>query len=78
MAAFSVFFDGPQAFGIQQVEALNADEAIKKVAAIHTGSRLAVIKTAELDGCNQHKLLAAWISGKALVKIDEKDLRHRN
>jgi hypothetical protein len=73
MAAFSVFFDGPQAFGIQPVEAINANDAIEKVAAIHTGSRLAAIETAELNGCNQHKLLAAWISGKALVKTDKKD-----
>jgi hypothetical protein len=51
MATFSVFFDGPQAFAMQPVEAINANDAIEKVAAIHTGSRLTAIETAELEGC---------------------------
>jgi hypothetical protein len=56
---FLDFLRWPTAFGIQPVEAINADDTIEKVAAIHTGSKLAAIKIAELDGCNQHKLLAA-------------------
>jgi hypothetical protein len=35
MAAFSVFFDGPQAFGIQPVEAMDAEHAIEIATTIH-------------------------------------------
>ncbi len=52
---FLDFLRWPTAFGIQ-VDEIKAEDAIEKVADIHTSSRLAAIETAELDGSNQHKL----------------------
>jgi hypothetical protein len=68
MIGFSVFFDGPLGFGIQPVNAVDSDHAVEIVSAMHPGARLAAVETSELEGCNKHRLLAGWISGKAVVK----------
>lgn len=70
MPAFSVFFDGPQAFGIHPVEATDADHAIEIVSRTYPGSRLSAVPTSFLDGCDKHKILVAWITGRATVKIE--------
>ena len=61
--SFAVFFDGPEAFGIQPVDALDAKHAVEIASALHPGARLAAVPSRELEGCNKHKLLKAWIRG---------------
>jgi hypothetical protein len=62
MAEFSMFFDGPIGFGIQPVDAIDAAHAVEIASAIHPGSRFSAVPTNELEGCDRHKVLAAWIS----------------
>jgi hypothetical protein len=61
MASFSVFFDGPLGFGIQPVDAIDAAHAVEITSEIHGGSRFSAVPTEELEGCDKHKLLRAWI-----------------
>jgi hypothetical protein len=68
MISFSVFFDGPLGFGIQPDDAVDSDHAIEIVSAMHPGARLAAVETSEIVGCNKHRLLAGWITGKVIVK----------
>jgi hypothetical protein len=70
MTRFSVFFDGPLGFGIQPVDAVNSEHAVEIVSAMHSGARLAAVETAELEGCNKHRILVGWITGKAIVNRD--------
>jgi hypothetical protein len=60
--SFAVFFDGPEAFGIQSVNAIDAEHAVEIASALHPGSRLAAVPSYALEGCNKHKVLAAWLS----------------
>ncbi|MCS5692611.1 hypothetical protein NZK33_11520 [Cyanobium sp. FGCU-6] len=64
MASFSVFFDGPLGFGIQLVDAIDADHAVEITSGIHGGSRFSAVPPKELEGCDKHKLLRAWIRGE--------------
>ena len=64
MASFYVFFDGPIGFGIQPVDAIDAAHAVKITSGIHGGSRFSTVPSEELEGCDKHKLLRAWISGE--------------
>jgi len=63
--SFAVFFDGPRAFGIEPVSAIDAEHAVEIASALHPGSRLAAVPSHELEGCNKHKVLAAWLSTTA-------------
>jgi hypothetical protein len=60
--SFAVFFDGPEAFGIEHVNAMAAEHAVEIASALHPGSRLAAVPFYALEGCNKHKVLAAWLS----------------
>jgi hypothetical protein len=60
--SFGVFFDGPEAFGIEPVKAIDAEHAVEIASALHQGARLAAVPSVELEGCNKHKVLAAWLS----------------
>jgi len=60
--SFAVFFDGPDAFGIHPVNAIDAEHAVEIASAFYPGSRLAAVPSGELEGCNKHKELAAWLS----------------
>ncbi|MFN4865863.1 MAG: hypothetical protein ACK5GZ_06030 [Cyanobium sp.] len=64
MASFSVFFDGPIDFGIQPVDAIDAAHAVEITSGIHGGSRFSAVPSEELEGCDKHKLLRAWIRGE--------------
>lgn len=68
MVSFSVFFDSRLGFGIQPVDAVDSDHAVEIASAMHPGARLAAVETAQLEGCDKHRLLAAWISGKAIAR----------
>jgi hypothetical protein len=57
--SFAVFFDGPEAFGIQPVNAVDAEHAVEIASAFYPGSRLAAVPSYALEGCNKHKVLAA-------------------
>jgi hypothetical protein len=59
--SFAVFFDGPEAFGIQPVNAIDAQHAVEIASSFYPGSRLAAVPSRELEGCNKHKVLAAWL-----------------
>jgi len=60
--SFAVFLDGPEAFGIEPVKAIDAEHAIEIASALHQGARLAAVPSYALEGCNKHKVLAAWLS----------------
>ena len=60
--SFAVFFDGPEAFWIKPVDAMDAEHAVKFASALHPGARLAAVPSYALEGCNKHKVLAAWLS----------------
>jgi len=47
--SFAVFFDGPEAFGIEPVNAIDAEHAVEAVPSY------------ALKGCSKHKVLAAWL-----------------
>jgi hypothetical protein len=64
MTSFSVFFDGPSGFGIQPVDAIDADHAVEITSGIHCGSRFSAVPSEELEGRDKHKLLQAWICGE--------------
>jgi hypothetical protein len=70
MASYSVFFDGPKAFGIQPVDAVDAAHAVEIATAIHPESRLAAVPTKDLDGCNPNRVLAAWLTGCATMSVN--------
>jgi hypothetical protein len=55
---FSMFFDWPKAFGIQPVNAINAEHAVEIASALHPGSNLAAVPSYALEGCNKHKDLS--------------------
>ncbi len=57
--SFAVFFDGPETFGIQSVNAIDAEHAAEIASALYPGSRLAAVPCYALEGCNKHKVLAA-------------------
>jgi hypothetical protein len=59
--SFAVFFDGPDAFGIHPVDAIDAEHAVEITSAFYPGARLAAVPSRELEGCNKHKVLAAWL-----------------
>jgi hypothetical protein len=59
--SFAVFFDGPDAFGIHPVNAIDAEHAVEIASALHQGARLAAVPSYALEGCNKHKVLAAWL-----------------
>jgi len=59
--SFAVFFDGPGAFGIHPVNAIDAEHAVEIASAFYPGSRLVAVPSGELEGCNNHKVLAAWL-----------------
>ncbi|MEB3354629.1 MAG: hypothetical protein VKM34_10435 [Cyanobacteriota bacterium] len=61
MASFSVFFDGPLGFGIQPVDAIDAQHAVEIASGIHGAARFSAVSTEQLEGCDRHRLLAAWI-----------------
>ena len=61
MASFSVFFDGPLGFGIQPVDAIDASHAVEIASRFHSGSRFSAVPSEELEECDKHKLLQAWI-----------------
>ena len=60
--SFAVFVDGPEAFGIEPVNAIDAEHAKEIASALHPGSRLAAVPSRSLLGCNKHKVLADWLS----------------
>lgn len=60
--SFAVFFDGPEAFGIEPVNAIDAEHAVEIASALHPVARLAGVPSYALEGCNKHKVLAAWLS----------------
>jgi hypothetical protein len=43
---------------------INADYAVKITSGIHGGSRFSAVPTSELEGCDKHKLLRAWIKAE--------------
>ncbi len=49
MASFSVFFDGPLGFGIQPVDAIDADDAVEITLVIHGDSRFSAVPSDELS-----------------------------
>ena len=59
--SFAVFFDGPKAFGIHPVNAIDTHHAVEIASAFYPGSRLAAVPSYALEGCNKHKVLAAWL-----------------
>jgi hypothetical protein len=61
MASFSVFFDGPIGFSIQPVDAIDAAHAGEAISAIHPDSRFSAVSTGEVESCDKHKLLRAWM-----------------
>jgi hypothetical protein len=60
--SFAVFFDGPEVYGIEPVNAIDADHAVEIASALYPGARLAAVPFSELEGCNKHKVLAAWLN----------------
>ncbi len=60
--SFAVFVDGPETFGIEPINAINAEHAKEIASAMHSGSRLAAVPSHSLLGCNKHKVLADWLS----------------
>jgi len=64
MASFSMFFDGPLGFGIQPVDTIDAAHAVEIASRIHCNSRFSAVPSEELEGCDKHKVLAAWLIGE--------------
>jgi hypothetical protein len=62
LAGSFAVFHGPEAFGIEHVNAMDAEHAVEITSALHPGSRLAAVPSYALEGCNKHKVLAAWLS----------------
>jgi hypothetical protein len=62
VGSFAVLFDGREAFGIEPVNAIDADHAVEIASALYPGARLAAVPSGALEGCNKHKVLAAWLS----------------
>jgi hypothetical protein len=67
--SFAVFFDGPEAFGIEPVNAIDAEHAIEIASALHHGARLAAVPSYALEGCNKLKDLAAWLSAAEASRL---------
>jgi len=50
--------------GSSPVNAIDAEHAVEIASALHPGFRLAAVPSYALEGCNKHKVLAAWITAE--------------
>ena len=64
MPQFAVFFFDGAGFGIEVVQALDADHAQDITRAQHPKGRLSAVPAELLDGQDRHKLLAASVRGR--------------
>jgi len=62
MSQFAVFFADEAGFGIDMVQALDADHAQDIARAQHPTGRLSAVPAELLEGQDRHKLLRAWMS----------------
>jgi hypothetical protein len=76
--SFAVFFDGPDAFGIEPVNAIDAEHAVEIASALHQGARLAAVPSYALEDCNKHKVLAAWLGAVGERQMAEQHAQSRS
>jgi hypothetical protein len=62
MPQFAVFFSDGGGFGIEMVQALDADHAQDITRAQHPKGRLSAVPAELLDGQDRHKPLRSWLN----------------
>ena len=61
MPKYKVLFSGPEAFGIEPVEAADRSDALQRASELHPGCLMAALEAERLpDHLRQH-VLASWL-----------------
>jgi len=62
LRSYRVLFSGPEAFGIQPVEAADRSDALEKASEVHSGCLMAALEAERVpDGLRQY-VLASWLA----------------
>ena len=61
MPQFKVLFSGPEAFGIESVEAVNRADPLEKAWELHPGYLMAALEAERVPDHLRQRVLATWL-----------------
>ena len=61
MPQFKVLFSGPEAFGIEPVEAADRSDALQRASELHPGCLMAALEAERVPDYLRQYVLASWL-----------------
>ena len=61
MPKYKVLFSGPEAFGIEPVEAVDRSDALERASELHPGCLMAALEAERLPDHLRQYVLASWL-----------------